>query len=377
MNADRRRRSGVVAALVADPWRKLLAVGLAVLLWLFVDSRIERTTTRLLPLVIDDLQTDGGAPRDRLAVVLPGDRVVGLRFLDGDRPIDQVRIRLRGPRYRVEAIENERLDLRVSVFQDRDWSSSAVVEFTVADVRRDLRALEDLRLELDPPRVKLEVERIDRQEYPLSLDIVDLVEGSLADRLRRETAEFVPDTAVVLGSAIGIDRLRRASKPFRGTLRSSSNNRQATAELELVDGERLGVRFAAQPLLTMQLLPQTSVFQLDVPILVDDIALPPEQRGQWQPEQRSMLVRVRAGGDLRSRLVSYSESVDKQQLTDWVSENLRLYVHIQRPVSGAVFGPELSLKAWLQLVGPMRATVERTECLLAEVVIVKLRQKQQ
>ncbi len=375
MTPDRRRRNGIVAVVVADPWRKLLAIGLAVLLWFFVDSRIELATKRELPLVTEGVQSSVGASRDRLAVILPTDRVVGVRFRDGETPIDSVSMHLRGPRYLIEALERERLDLQVTVFQDRDWTASTVVEFTVADLRRDHRALEGLEIELVPPRIKLEVERIDRQEMPLSLDVVEVDEGALAGRTRRETAEFAPATAIVLGSAKGIDRLRRTPRPFRTSLRGSGTARQATGELEIIDAGDLGVRFAAQPLLTMQLLPQTTVFEVDVPVHVDDEALPADQRGQWEPELRSKVVRIRAGGDLRSRLVALRENPDKTVLADWVAENLRLHVHVQRPTTGTILGPELSLRPRLLLLGALHTTVERNECLLDETVLVKLRRR--
>jgi hypothetical protein len=50
-------------------------------------------------------------------------------------------------------------------------------------------------------------------------------------------------------------------------------------------------------------------------------------------------------------------------------------VHLPRPANGVVLGPELDLKARLILLGPLSATVDRNECLLDEVVVVKLRQK--
>jgi hypothetical protein len=373
MSPDRRRSSGLFAGLVADPWRKLLAIVLAVLLWFFVDSRIERTTKRTLPLVTEGARVSTGASRDRLAVILPTDRVIGGRFLDGELPLDAVRVIVRGPRYRIEALENERLDLRVTVFQDQDWSTSTVVEFTVADLRRDQRALEGLQIELDPPRIKLELERIDRQEMALSLEVVELIEGPYAGRARRETAEFVPETVTVLGSAKGIDLLRRTPRPFRATLRSSGNSRQATAEIELVDAGALGVRFAAQPLLTMQLLPQTAPFDLDLQVAVDDLALPPEQRGQYEPTERSKRVRLLAGGELRARLVNLREGSDPSRLQDWVAQNLRLVVYIPRPEPGAVYLPEIERAARLHYVG--RENVERNECLLDQAVVVKLRRK--
>jgi hypothetical protein len=371
-----RRRPGLLASLVADPWRKLAAIGLAVLLWQFVDSRINRRIERTLPLAFVGQQQDS-RPTGRLAVALPTDRVVGLRFLDGEKPIDRVDVVLSGPRFRVAAIESESFDLQVTRFLSIDWAERANAEFTAADLRLDAFVFQGVTVELKPARIRFEVAALDSRIVPLSLDNVDLVEGPFAGRWRRESLVFTPERPVVLGRASDIDALgKRTDKAFRATLVAGGNDKLASAEVLIVDAERQGVRFATQPLLTVQLKPRTAPFTLDVPVVVDDLALAPELRGQWLPEADRRTVRIQAGGDLRSRLVGLQESVDKAQLADWVAENLRLHVHLPRPATGAVLGPELDGKARLLLLGPLSATVDRNECLLDEVVVVKLRRKQ-
>jgi len=321
-----KRRQSFLGAVVADPWRKLAAVGLAVLLWYFVDSRVNRRIERTLPLAFVGQQQGGASPTGSLAVALPTDRVVGLRFLDGEKPIDRVDVVLSGPRFRVAALESESFDLQVSRFLSIDWTERASAEFTAADLRLDQFVFKDVAVELRPARIRFEVAALASRAVKLSLDNVDVVEGS--------------------------------------------------AQIELVDAEAQGLRFATQPLLTVELKPRTASFALEVPVVVDDAALAPELRGKWLPEVPRRTVRVQAGGDLRSRLVGLQESVDKAQLGDWVDENLRLHVHLQRPAAGAVLGPELDVKARLLLLGPLSATVDRNECLLDEVVVVKLRRQQ-
>jgi len=348
-----KRRQSFLGAVVADPWRKLAAVGLAVLLWYFVDSRVNRRIERTLPLAFVGQQQGGASPTGSLAVALPTDRVVGLRFLDGEKPIDRVDVVLSGPRFRVAALESESFDLQVSRFLSIDWTERASAEFTAADLRLDQFVFKDVAVELRPARIRFEVAALASRAVKLSLDNVDVVEGPFAGRWKRETV-----------------------KPFRATLVAGANDRQGSAQIELVDAEAQGLRFATQPLLTVELKPRTASFALEVPVVVDDAALAPELRGKWLPEVPRRTVRVQAGGDLRSRLVGLQESVDKAQLGDWVDENLRLHVHLQRPAAGAVLGPELDVKARLLLLGPLSATVDRNECLLDEVVVVKLRRQQ-
>ena len=369
--------SGWLGALFADPWRKLAAIALATGLWFFVDSRINQRLQRTLPLAFVSQQQAVGKPTGVLAVALPTDRVVGVRFLDGERPIVRVEVVLSGPRFRIAALERESFDLQVTRFLALDWRERASAEFTAADLRLDQVMFKDVAVELRPPGVRVEVTAIAATPVSLSLDSVELVEGAFAGRWRRETVVFTPARPVVLGRAAEIDALgKRTDKPFRAVLRTDgADDRLASAEVVIVDAEKHGIRFATQPLLTVQLRPRTALFELEVPIVVDDRALPEALRGRWQPEVQSRIVRVQAGGDLRSRLVGLQESVDKAQLADWVTENLRLHVHLPRPAGGVVLGPELDLKARLILLGPLSATVDRNECLLDEVVVVKLRQK--
>ncbi|MCU0866284.1 MAG: hypothetical protein MUC36_21065 [Planctomycetes bacterium] len=378
MSPDK-RRGGLPGAVFSDPARKATAIGLAVLLWFFIESRITRTIQRTLQLRFVGEQSVAGEDRERLAVVLPTDRVVGKKFYDGETAIQTVQVTITGPRFRIAALEDERLNLQITSFVGLDWDKRTGVEFTAADLPRDQRVLEGLRLELQPGRIRLEVDTIEQHSVPLTFDQVDLRGGAVLTRLKSDTAQFSPPTAIVLGQAIAVGEFqKRTGKRFRASFDSvpgAGSGRQITVPLELVDQEELGLRFAAVPMLTVEVLPQTTVFDLEVPVVVDDVALPPDQRGLYQPETRTRTVRVRAGGDLRSRIVSLRENVDSAQLADWVSENLRLHVHVLRPLPGAILGPELSLKARLMLLGPMHLTVDRNECLLDEVVVVKLRRQ--
>jgi hypothetical protein len=374
MSPDRRRHRGLVAAVADDLPRKLIAIGLAVLMWFFIDSRVTRTHSRIVPLVTVGAQEVLAESVDRLAVLLPTGRVVGVRFLDGETPVDRVEVLLSGPRFRINAIEEEPLNLAITAFLAFDWSTRSSVEFTAVDIRRDQRMLQDVKIELRPSRVRLLVERLDETTYTLSTEVVDIQGDTLGDRLLKSTATFSPDTAVLLGPAISIERLRmRGDKPFRAVVKSTGNERQVTASLEIVGGDELDVRFQTTPSVTMQVRPQTSTYVLELPIVVDDLALPPELRGQYRPETATRAARIRAGGNLRSTLVGLSENPDKQKLNDWVIANLRLQVYIPRPESGVIYAPVMDRQAWLVPAGPMVTQFDRSECLLEETVVVKLR----
>lgn len=378
MTGENRRRTGVFAAIVADPWRKALAIVLAVMLWFFIDSRIMRTINRPLQLVTVGERQVGGMGLNQVAVALNTDQVVGKRFLDGERQIDKVQVVLTGPRYKVAAFEKGLLDLRVTSFLGLDWEGRDRVEFTASDLRRDQFGFENIDIEFVPSRIVLEVERIAERTVPLTMDRVDVViaDPQLESRVRRDTAEFAPAEAVVLGPAISIDRFtRRPVKPFRAVVQGTTpgTERQVTIQLEIVDGPELDLRFKTQPLLTMQVLPQTTKFEVELPIVVDDLALPPELRGTYQPLAKTRTVRIAAGGELRARLINVSEGGDKARLAEWAAANLRLWVHIPKPEGG--YPAEIDRPARLLPVGRLSETVDRNECLLDEAVVVNLRRQ--
>lgn len=374
MKSDRLRVRWLVGALAADPYRKLIAIVLAVGLWIFINGQIRGETSRTVSLTSDGaMRSAEGNALNRLLVVLPTDRVIGLRFMNGDTEIETAKVVLRGPRFTIEALKDEQLDLQIAGFTGLDWSTRRDIEFTAADIRRDIRALQNVEIELDPPRIRLEVERIDEWPLILSLDVVevDLGDDELGRRLRMDTAEFQPPTARILGPASAIARYRQPGpKPLQARIRRVGTERQVSAALELSAGKELGLRLAEVPTVTFQVLPVTSAFTFELPLVVDDLALEPELRGLYQPDQKTRRVRMSAGGQLRLLLGNMTSEARRQE---WAAANLRLLVVVPRLEAGSEYKPEIVLEARLLLLETSQLTVDRTERLLDEAVSVTLR----
>lgn len=377
---EKRRGRRLLASLVADPYRKLASVALAIGLWFYLHGLVTRDVERVLKLEFAGPQRVAGATfNSRLAVLLPTDQVVGQRFLDGDREVEQVKLSLSGQRYRVDTLVDEALDLQITKFLGTDWTNRSRVEFTAFDIQRNVSALQGVHLEMRPSRIAIEVQRIEEKPLPLTLEQVELiVDEPLGSRLKPDTVVFSPDTARLLGPASSLAQFpSKGQKPLLARLRTKGPaEKQLTAVLELVAPAELGLHLAETPSLTVQLLPDTKVFELDLPLRVDDLALPPEQRGLYRPEQPIQRgVRIRAGGELRSKLVSLSDDNDKRKLAEWAAAHLRLDVWIPPVEPGASYGPELVREARLFLRGPMQATVDRAECDLDKPVSITLRRQ--
>ena len=375
-----RRRKGVFWNIVADdPYRKLVAVGLAVLLWFFINSRIMDSTDYVLPLrVVDALDVSSG--ENQLAIALPTDRVVKRRFLDEDREIQNVTVTLSGPRFRIDALKEERLNLAVMTLLNREWSRSGegedvqIVEFGAADIRRDVRALEEVDIEMSPARVRLEVGIQDNIEFEVRNEHVEFLADGFRSRLLLETAQFTPSTVRIIGPARSIQKLGARLQQGQPVLQAKLEEvePQAPGPLQIIDQADLSVYFEQPASVRVDLLPTRDDYTFELPVVVDDLSLKPEDRGSFQPEEARIPLRISFSGRLRVD-VGVIESDEARQR--WAEENLRLVVHLQRPEDGNRFGELLSRPLHLVPIGPLLERTERSEYKIEGARNVTLRRK--
>ena len=74
-----------------------------------------------------------------------------------------------------------------------------------------------------------------------------------------------------------------------------------------------------------------------------------------RPETQTRLVRILAGGELLSKIVSLSEESEKRHLPEWAAAHLRLHVFVTWHEPGAAHGPDIDLQARLVLLGRLQA----------------------
>ncbi|MCK5944751.1 MAG: hypothetical protein KAI24_22370 [Planctomycetes bacterium] len=383
MSLERRRKGNVWGVVIDDPYRKLVAIGLAVLLWFFINSRIMDSTDYVLALKVVDTLEVSRAETNQLAIALPTDRVVKRRFLDGDREIQNVRVTVSGPRFRIEALEEERLNLAIMTFVNREWSRLGrsgegsdveVIEFTADDIRRDVRVLKEVTIEMDPPRVRLEVGIQDNLSVPVEKEMVQFVADGLESRLMLETAQFTPSRVSIVGPARSIQKLSArvgARQPvFRVELQEV--DAQVVGELTIIDGPSMSAYFQQPASVRVDLLPTRDDYTFELPVVVDDVNLKPEDRGQFVPDEARIALRVSFAGGLRVKAGSFEDDAKRQR---WAEENLRLVVHLRRPEDGNRFGEVLEREIHLMPVESLLGPVERSEYKLEASRTVKLRRK--
>ncbi|MCB9877471.1 MAG: hypothetical protein H6835_07720 [Planctomycetes bacterium] len=388
MKGERRRGRGLLRAVVDDPYRKLMAIGLAVLMWFMVNNRIQKTSNpRSLPLTVVSVSAVRDRSNDELAVVLPNEQVVSRRFLDGTREIQSVEVTVTGPSYIVDAIEEEKLNLNVA----REVRTAAAgdgggdtefLEFTAADIRREQALLKDVEIHMSPARVRLEY-RIEKDivlplppQDPRAIDLS--IDPALESRVLRQTTRYFPQSLRVVGRGAELAKLDKRQPPlFRAILRPAGvTGNKVSATLQLV-GEDLDLRIDPPATVEIELQPQTKQFTLTVPVMVDDLSLPDEQRRLYEPETPTLSVLTNISGGLLSTLTN-KESGDHDALGAYVKANFRLLVPIEPPEAGGALPDRLlDRPAYLIPTGKLLSPpIDRNEYSLAEVVTVNLRRKQ-
>tara|TARA_R110002072_G_scaffold46591_10_gene129193 strand:- start:226909 stop:228081 length:1173 start_codon:yes stop_codon:yes gene_type:complete len=390
MSVDRRKR-GVWAMIIDDPYRKMVAIGLAVLLWFFIDSRIMDSETFTLPLTAGDQMRDQDGKRDssEFVVFLPSG-VIKKHFFDGDAVATTIEVKMSGPRYRIDRLKNDPLRLRVMSLLGRQWNRDSTsegdvvggnqsdvefVEITAADIERDIRH-EDLTIELIPPRIRIEVEVRDTVTVDTILPSMVEFVSKRGDhsRMRTEKATFSPRGITLVGPAKIVRSLlnRKDKKPFQAELSFGPQDTSATATITVVDGVALEVYPDAAgvvPQVTIPLAAVRKTYTLNLPLVVRDKRA--DQSKRYEADEKVVPVSVSFSGSLG--LLMQGRDDDERQ--KWATQNLRLEVYLNDLASGVPLGPELQLSPWILLDGPLLHRYPNNEYWLEESLTVTMRAK--
>jgi len=379
VSRDRRRKGGFWNLVVDDPYRKLVAIGLAILMWFFIDSRIMDSAVYVLSLEAVDERDLSSGDDDRLSVALPTDRVVKRRFLDGDREIQNVRVTVSGPRFRIDALKEERLNLAVMTFLNREWSRGEgpdvqTVEFTAENIRRDVRVLDEIAIVMDPPRVRLEVGIEDNLVFPVQNEQVQFLAEGFESQLLLDTAQFTPASVKIIGPARSIQKLSEQVKAGQQVLRVEldRDGDEASGELTIIDGPDLLVKFQQTPSVRVELEPTRKDFTFELPVVVDDLNLKAEDRGRFVPDEPRIGQRISFSGRLLVDVDLIETDAERQK---WAEDNLRLVVHLDRPEDGNRFGEVISRPIYLVPIGPLLERADSSEYKIGETRNVTLRRK--
>jgi hypothetical protein len=369
-------------AIAADPTRKLMALGLAIVLWVVLDQQVTSTyvATMQLGMVGIGQPLPQQSTADELYVHLPTDTVALTRFVDQStgEPTGSVKLLFTGPKTGIEQLDRDSLKLSARL-PHVEWDKVESTELTIADVQLTHRALlgGKIKVAMEPQRVRIEIVRVKATTLQFAADQIELSFGGderLKARLRDDTFEFSPKSVELFGPAQAHEELaaRKGEKPLRAQLSAPSSARQASAIVTLQPQfAALGLRIKEQCRLTVQLRPEMQIYTLELPVLVDDKSLPEAMRNRYRPDTPTKTVRIKAGGALLSKLVGF----DAGPRAEWARDNLRLLVWLQPREAGSPYPEKLTEVARLYLGGSVREADNGQDYGLDELVTVELSQK--
>jgi diadenylate cyclase len=369
-------RASIWAAFTADPLRKLAAALLGLGLYYVLDKQISEDWPIDMTLreITPGQNTASNFVHDsQLLIPLPKDRVELRGFVDpvNGNDITKVTLIVNGPRYALESLHRETLELLVNL--PGDWEHGSI-QFTAADLQRTMvLAQPGVTVTMVPSRVRVDVIQVASVDRQMHIDLVELqADERLRGRLRPETAEFSPATVRVVGPKQSLQSFpNKTEKPFCAELKAREGDYRVSANVVLQQVySDSGLRLAEPVAVTMQLMPVMQEFPFELPIRVDDLSLPEELRGRYQPTVKTRTVRIKAGGALQSRLIGQGS-----QAPAWARENLRLSVWLLPRGDGTQYPDEFTREAQLELLPTLRDQVNPLEFGLAETVSVTLRRQ--
>ncbi len=352
MSADHRKR-GFWAAIFDDRYRKLVAVGLAVLLWWFINGRITDSWTLPMVLVATDAEQLQQTDRisNQLSVLLPsGGQVVLNKFFDRDKEIKNVKVTFSGPRDDIDALREQAfVPLEVVKLLDRGWKTGGVtggtnpevdienVEFTAEDIRRAFRR-DDVTIELSPPLVRVEVVIRESISVLLTTKNVRFNTGGNEERVRPDKISWQPRRMEIVGPAIAMGNLDTENQfVFQADFSMDPADTEAFAELKIIGSDTNGIYpVGTVATVTILLEPERKHYQLTLPLRINDKRTNPTT--SYEIEEKSLDVDLSFAGAL-----AVTAQMEKLDLQGWAASNFKLEVNITSDAEGE----ELDLQPFL------------------------------
>ncbi|MCA8978039.1 MAG: hypothetical protein KDC98_25155 [Planctomycetes bacterium] len=385
---SRRRRRGLIGTIIADPYRKLAAIALAIGLWYFLDSRVSETRSIDAYLLADGLVTGSVQSAHSIEVLLGNNKYVGERFSAAGDFDGRVKVILKGTKAEVAEALGQPLHLKVQL-DGKNWQEDR----RSIDIRaRDLQPhskLSGLEVALEPDVIRLDVARVESKPLPISIDRVRLKvdDPDLEGRLQLDKAKFEPQIATLVGSASKIatflQSLGSDARPFKAEVTSSHDERMVSTAINLEAPAELGLDLDPHPTMTIPVNPIFETYDVEMPLMIDYGALPLELHGQYGPEdtRRFWKVPIKISGTLRNYIgnqIAHDETAEAQR-NEWTRENLRLGVWLD-PVDALDTNgkpkSDFTVQATLWLHGPYAEKVGLNDYSLVGSIAVKIRKKE-
>ena len=215
--AARRTVPNLVARVISDPWRKLAAIGLALILWVWLDDKFTESLTIEVGVRIVDPDRSGRQPSLASArtidILVPPQDYAVVGFLNPTPPlreIDTVRLTFKGSKQVINRLERRKR----FVFEPSSAqlaSAELVFDFDRHDLVFDDDELANALVEMQPNQVRVALERKQEREIHLThtnvLFIFPESDSLLADRLEPHRAQFSTPRIRLTGTVTELDAI--------------------------------------------------------------------------------------------------------------------------------------------------------------------------
>jgi len=319
-----RRVTSWGSALLSDPYRKLVALALALALWFYLDNQVSATHT--LRLDLTNVNQDSSQELDpaQLAVPIAHGLFVVDNYSNADtgETVAEVVLRFKGPKSRIQELQRSH---RFAVRARELEPTVGGFEFSVEDLTARQEYL-DMIESMSPARVRVNLSAVGDKTVTPNLALASFAYPSGMDpdvpkRMRTDRAVLSPPNVVLEGPKAVLDQSNNYAFVVRD-LRERGNSLEGQLVLDSTGNTSL--RLAQPVLVTIPLEPVRRPYELEIPVLVDDAKLPEEQRGQWRPVHPTKLTTIQAYGDIEIRYLRGSNSRNA-----FASEHLRLVVTLE------------------------------------------------
>lgn len=316
----------LLRSIFSDPWRKIAAVGLAVVLWHYLDSQVTATDDLPLELVAaheaGDLDT---SLRDPLFVRLDLTTYSVIDYEDpstGD-PIDNVSLVVSGAKQLIQTLdENPGYSVRVlPVFEQGEH----VAMFDAEALQPLNPAFSGLVVRMTPPRVRVRIGENIARAIRLVPERIDTTlppgTAGLAERLVWPDAKFEHQVVTLRGPRPLVEGLASNSDALYDFRPQTTDVGERQVAAPIVAREREdGV--SVEPttmLLEVPLRVNAKVYRL--PGVAVQLIEPPSVQGQFEPAKAIVDVEIEVqAGQLEARLSGKNPA----ELQEWVRANCLL-----------------------------------------------------
>ncbi len=314
-----------------DVWRKLAALGLAFGLWSYLNAQLTVSDeVTLTPELVSPADLGNSLSNSKLSIVLDLQNygVASMTSEDG-APVTSVKLVVHGPRRLVTLLPTVP-GFRIQPEIDDDASPAAVLE--ASGIILEEPRLADLRIELEPPTIRLGLARLTREQITLTSARVSRTppsgggSSSLFERFAWSRMTFPENPSFAL---IGPEeRVREIAQGSAALYKILQINRPSTPDpssvrLELEPAFELGAEGGAGLRAPKSLYAEMPLevdeveFTLpEVPVVLHD-PFRPEPTARFVLRRGTEEVRIAATGRLQARLLT----LDDERRQDWVREN--------------------------------------------------------